>query len=123
MKIVVVDGPNDSCWTKFKRRVEAYSSEAWRKTKKWTKEHKTELIYYGVPVAFGTTCAIVKAYVKHKNNVELEEIKTNYIYDPSLGHYWALRRALSTAEALELDRRHQAGERIGDILDSMKVLK
>lgn len=123
MKIVVVDDPKDSTWTKFKRRAKAYTENAWHQTKKWTREHKSEIVFYGVPVAIATTSAAVKAYIKHKHNVELEELKTNYIYDPSLGHYWHLRRALSTAEALELDRRHQLGERIGDVLNDMHVLK
>ena len=44
-------------------------------------------------------------------------------YDPSLGLYYDLRRSLTNKEKLELSKRHQSGESIGDILQSFRVLK
>ena len=43
-------------------------------------------------------------------------------YDPSLGLYYDLKRPLTNREKLELSRRHQNGESIGDILNSFNVL-
>ena len=44
-------------------------------------------------------------------------------YDPSMGFYYDLRRPLTNKEKLELSRRHNNGEPIGDILASFKVLR
>ena len=44
-------------------------------------------------------------------------------YDPSEGHYWFLKRDLSNEEWLLVNRRHLNGERLGDILFDLKVLK
>lgn len=44
-------------------------------------------------------------------------------YDPCEGHYWTLKRKLSNKDWLEIQRRESYGERLGDILADMKVLK
>ena len=49
--------------------------------------------------------------------------KDTHIYDASMGHYWELRRKLTNREWCEIERRLNAGEKYGDILSSMKVLK
>lgn len=45
------------------------------------------------------------------------------VYDPREGHYWVLKRELSNREWLEIQTRENYGERLGDILANMRVLK
>ena len=52
-----------------------------------------------------------------------KDLKDLYCYDRSLGHYWRLRRELTNAEWIEIDKRKNNGERLADILDELKVLK
>lgn len=52
-----------------------------------------------------------------------ERAKNTREYDPSLGMYYDLRRPLTNKEKLELSRRHNNGESIGDILESFHVLR
>ena len=61
----------------------------------------------------------------HRNNTlkKEQELKDLYCYDRSLGHYWKLRRKLTSDEWQEVNRRKTHGEKLGDILQSMKVLK
>ena len=49
--------------------------------------------------------------------------KEMYIWDPKMGMYWQIRRALSNAEKLKIQERFKTGEMMGDILASMKILK
>ena len=49
-------------------------------------------------------------------------LKTLYIYDRSTGHYWHLKRALKSSEYLAIEARRKAGEKLGEILSSMRVL-
>ena len=122
MKVYVVDGPNDKWWTKASRRIKAHAEEAWCTTKKFCKEHKSGIIT-GVVIATPVVTAVIKAAVAaHKQSLDYDARYCS-VWDASLGHQWQLSRPLTTAEALELDARHQAGERLGDILQSMKVLK
>lgn len=64
-----------------------------------------------------------KSALKNINLRKQEAVKVLYCYDRSLGHYWRLRRELTNREWLEIDRRKRAGEKLADILESMKVLK
>ncbi len=64
---------------------------------------------------------VVKKF--RKNAAEREQdYQRRHIYDYSLGHHWNLRRELTANEMFEYERRRQNGERIGDILQSMRVL-
>ena len=45
------------------------------------------------------------------------------IYDRSSGNYWHLKKELTNKQWLEVNKRKKAGEKTGDILKSMKVLK
>lgn len=69
----------------------------------------------------------VKKYIderpKEKRIEEQKYLKEIYVWDPSLGHYWQLRRPLTNSEWLEIDRRRGAGERMSTILTSLRVLK
>ena len=52
-----------------------------------------------------------------------EAKQLNTMYDHSLNTRWQLKRPLTNEENVQLEMRRANGERIGDILDSMKVLK
>ena len=88
----------------------------------WANNNKTLLLIV-VPMAIGGVGQIVKVAGKRANLNKEEQLKTMYCYDRSLGTYWNLRRELTNDEWLRVDERKQAGERLGDILDSMEVLK
>lgn len=79
-----------------------------------------EVVYCGV---FAASCAssIYKKYRKTKTEQEMDFHRNN-IYDRSMGHYWQLRRRLTSDEMRELEQRKYCGESMGDILESMKVL-
>lgn len=103
------------------RFVKRKAREGWE----WVKDNK-EMVLICVPVASAAVAGVCKitsnAIRLHKVHKE-ELIKNTYIYDPSLGFYWPMKRALTGAEKLEFDARRKAGETTGEILRSMKVLK
>ena len=90
--------------------------------KLFVQTHKEETLIFG-PIVIGGLFKIGKGIVRNVNLNKEEAIKEKYWYDPSLGHYWALRRRPSQRECLEIDKRKQNGERLGDILQSMKLLR
>ena len=101
-----------------KRRIKENLKEKANKTIDFAKEHK-ELLIAAVPLVGVATKAVLTHSKLHKE----QDLKDLYCYDRSLGHYWKLRRKLSTREWSEIDRRKQNGERLGEILESMGVLK
>ena len=76
-----------------------------------------------VPIVIGGVGFTVKATCKHINLNKEKNVKELFCYDRSLGHYWALRRRLTNAEWVEIDKRHADGERLADILSEFKVFK
>ena len=76
-----------------------------------------------VPVAIGGLTKIGKSMVRSRNLRKEEHLKEEFVYDRSLGHYWALKRRLSNKEWLEIEARRKNGERLSDILADLKVLK
>lgn len=114
--------PIDITWQIKKAELKQKAKEKYNSVKTWC-ANNTELalaIGSGVVGVVGWVAkTAVKAHSQHKE----EAIKNLYWYDPSLGKYWRLKHSLSNKECLEVDRRHANGERLADILDSMKVLK
>lgn len=85
-----------------------------------------EMIFFFTPIVVGVVGGVAKAgklAIRRANLNKEERLKNNYCYDRSLGHYWALRRELTNAEWVEIDKRKRNGERLADILDDLKVLK
>lgn len=85
-----------------------------------------ETISVLLPVAvFGTrTIAGMAKSAKRTADLRKEQnLKELFCYDRSLGHYWELKRKLSNREWTEIDKRKRAGEKLGDILAELKVLK
>lgn len=56
-------------------------------------------------------------------NVATRAAKRTRVYDRSSGNYWNLKKELTNKQWLEVNKRKKAGEKTGDILKSMKVLK
>lgn len=100
-------------------KLKAWLREKKEATVRFVSENKTWLI----PLAISAVGVAAKQGAKFVTAHKQENVKELFWYDPSAGHYWKLRRKLDAREALEVDRRHQAGERLGDILEDMKVLK
>ena len=113
----VVSAPNETKLRRLKWKAKEMLQQAWG----WYKEHKEEIIVL-TPIVVGGGTAIVKVVGKHINLHKQEQVKNLYCYDRSLGHYWKLRRELTNAEWLEIDRRRKTGERMADILAALKVL-
>lgn len=90
--------------------------------KNWVYNNK-ELILVVGPIALGVITTCVKVVGKRANLRKEKDLKDLYCYDRSLGHYWRLRRELSNAEWVEIDKRKSNGERLADILSELKVLK
>lgn len=86
-------------------------------------DRNKEVIVTLAPIIIGGVATIVKVVGKRYNLSKEEQLKDEYCYDRSLGHYWRLKRPLSNDEWLEIDRRKKNGERLSDILSSLKVLK
>lgn len=91
----------------------------------WVRENQ-ELAIVFVPL-FTAACAGLlgmgrSAMVTHRQKSE-EKRRALSFYDQSARHSWMFRRPLSNAEWMEVARRHDNGERYGDIFESMKVLK
>lgn len=85
-------------------------------------QHK-DVLAIGITGGIAVGKGIVRAMSKRNHLKKEQNLKENYCYDRSLGHYWKLRRPLDNDEWLEIDRRKKNGERLSDILDELKVLK
>ena len=118
MKVYVVPDPEETKFQQFKRKADAKFREA----KAWFVRNKEAVIVL-TPVVIGGVTTVVKVVGRRVNLHKQEAVKNLYCYDRSLGHYWRLRRELSNAEWLEIDRRKKNGERLSDILAELKVLK
>lgn len=101
-----------------KRRAKGKIHEA----KIWVQENPEKATAIaGAAFAVAQYCG--KAAIKDlRNNREAKLLKLR-CYDPSKGHYYYLKRELSNKEWLMIDRRREAGEKLPDILEEMRVLK
>ena len=122
-------------------KMEDFDKEAKRRNRqKWIQDKldaasdwyddNRELAMIVIPAAGALALALVKGSInlskhaiKTHNLKKEEDLKELYCYDRSLGHYWQLRRKLTNAEWVEIDRRKKHGERLADILEELKVLK
>lgn len=102
----------------FKRKV----ADKAAKVANWVSNNK-ELVIVALPFVVKGTASVCKFAGKNINLHKQERIKNLYCYDPSLGHYWHLKRDLTNSEWVQVDRRKQNGERLADILSDMRVLK
>lgn len=105
----------------FKEKIVGTAVKAYDKAKDFCINNKEVVIPVAVTLATGAV-KLGKLAMKSKNLNKEEQLKEEYCYDRSLGHYWKLRRPLTNKEWLEIDSRKKNGERLSDILSSMKVL-
>ena len=112
----------DITWQIRRQELKLKAKEKFSAVKNWCANNSELAIAIGTGVAgvigWGVK-TLAKAHSQHKE----ELLKNNYCYDRSLGHYWKLKRELTNSEWVEIDQRKKSGERLADILDSLKVLK
>lgn len=121
MGIVIEMNPVKSKWQQARETVRNKVQHA-----VWWAQNNPELVVIIIPaavaVAKGTTKVVSKVLQRANMEEAARQIRLR-CYDPSEGHYWYLKRELSNQEWLIVNDRHKAGERLGDILAAMKVLK
>lgn len=105
-------------WDHLKMEVD---TRLWR-VGQWIKENK-EVLVVVIPVGCSLIGTVVKAASKYGHDKDERELKDEYIYDRSNGHYFRVKRKLTSAEWLEVDQRRANGELLGQILLDMRVLK
>jgi len=106
------------CWNKFVKACKWIVKQV-KEVAKWCVDNP-EVITVGSTIIGGANWAITKF---RKSKIEREQqYQRTHIYDHSIGHHWTLKRELTSYEMWELDRRKADGERLGDILKSMRVL-
>lgn len=114
--------PIDITWQIKKAELKQKAKEKYNSVKTWCANNTELALAIGSGVV-GVVGWVAKTAVKVHSQHKEELLKNNYCYDRSLGHYWKLRRELTNSEWVEIDKRKKNGERLADILDSLKVLK
>ena len=66
---------------------------------------------------------IGKMAVKNRDKREENDRRKRAMWDPVEGHWWYLRRELTSSEYLEVERRVRDGEARGEVLDDMGLLR
>lgn len=121
MENVIVEKP------KFKDRMKDLGTRMRWRTKAlmdWISENK-ELVVTSVSLfgAVGTgAIKVAKASSAAKRLRRERDLKERYIYDRSAGHYWKIRKKLSSDQWRVIEHRKRNGERYGDILEDMNLL-
>ena len=117
------------CTTKeLERKRKFAEAREWveRKTKEaleWAANNKEFVIVTVVPTAIAIGGKVIKTAKRDSQIRKEQDLKDLYIYDRSMGHYWELKRKLKPSEWQTFERRKANGERVGEILQSMRVLK
>jgi putative protein kinase ArgK-like GTPase of G3E family len=105
-----------------KEKAKAWLQNRWTDAKCFWAENK-HTIEILTPVVIGGMTVMVKAISRHNKLTQEKSLKELFVWDPKLGLYYQLRKAMTNSQRLELERRKEAGESIGQILASMKLLK
>lgn len=79
-------------------------------------------------IATATTCVkgsfeLTKKLIDNSTARHQMRVDKSRIYDPAAGFYWYTRKELTSAQKLQVEQRHKDGESIGQILQSMGVLR
>lgn len=110
--------------TMLKFRIEGYKRSAKEKIDQaWNfcKEHPAESLA-AATAGVGGLMGLIKRHDRYAALRKEQELKDRYLYDRSIGKYWKMRKTPSVGEQLEIERRKRAGESMGDILSSMRLL-
>ncbi len=97
---------------KFRARVKA------NELKNWAINNKEYVIAVGIPTAL----AIIAEGRRISDRIGVEYRRENTVWDPSSRVLVPLRRRMNKKEKLEFARRRAAGERVYDILISMRLI-
>lgn len=73
--------------------------------------------------ALGSGVKIAKSLVRTHNLRREQFNKERYIYDRSLGMYLRTKRPLRNKDYISINRRRKNGEKLSDILESMRILE
>ena len=117
MTIIEADGKEK--WTS---RLKSNLKYKCAKIAGWCKDHPGESVTLGTAIIAGMF-GLSKGIIKHVNLKQAENMKNLYCYDTSLGRYWELRRKLTNKDWLAIERRRASGEKLGEILEDLRVLK
>ena len=94
--------------------------------KVWAENHPEYILLFG-PMILGAGISLVggtaKFIRKQSGLKKQKDLKELYVYDPSLGHYWRLKRKLNNSDWVKIEDRRQKGQALGTILNDLKVLK
>lgn len=101
-------------WKKFK----AKAAQTWETCK----QNKEVVIAVG-SVVIPAGIEIVKMAVKRSDRRTEDNHRRKEMWDPVEGHWWKLKRELTSREYLEVEHRVKNGEKRGEILYEMGVLK
>lgn len=107
-------GPKETLKEKLSRK--------WNKTKEWCKDNVYTIVTVA-PLGIGLVAKTVQVIGRGHNIRMKQRQKDLHVWDPTLGHYWELRRKLRNEDWVTINRRHDLGESLGQILDDMDVLK
>ncbi len=122
MEFVVVPDRKESKFMRFKRAVKVKLHNGLV----WIVDNKEFVTVILLPITIGglkLVTTVTKNTMRRINLNKEEAIKNLYVYDPSLGKYWRLKRELNNNEWLKIDQRRSKGERLSAILDDLGVLK
>jgi hypothetical protein len=102
-------------------------ARAWLKNRKtdaeaWWEENKETVMVLG-PAAIGLATLGFKVFGKRINLRKEQQLKELFMYDNSTRRYWPLKRKLTIEERLTIERLQENGERLGNILAQMGMLK
>lgn len=101
-----------------KKKVENGIQRLWNKI-----VENRDTIIKVAPIVIGGFAALAKTVSRHARIHNEKVLKELYVWDPKLGLYWQLRKPMTNSQRLELDRRKQTGESVGNILAGMRILK
>ena len=118
--IVDMEDPNDSRWTKFKKKVNRKKEDIGE----WIGEDPKRAFMIGCVGIAGAKKAtdLIKA-VKPTQAERDRKWHELHVYDYSIGCHYTLKRKMTNEEKIELARRKERGEKTCDILKDMNLLK
>lgn len=117
MKIRIVKTKDE----KFKEKIHRIVHNGKEATKEFYNEHKVGIYIGGTMLltVAGMGLDITKTMLRRRD-AAMQDMR---IYDRSLDTWWYLAKKLTTDQKLELNDRMKAGERMGDILRDLNVLR
>ena len=89
----------------------------------WGVDHRVEIaaVTSGVIALVGATSTVVRCVKPSAVTLHDRRVVRTY-YDPSTGMHWDLRRKSTNADRIQLMERRRNGERIEDILKSLRLI-